>query len=256
MVPVNSKGVRTYPSVKIDRLAPPPAGPAIGFRSAQLALWHRVKRSARTLEIAFGCFVAAVLTLAFLPDDNGFVDFEVFVLVAISTVAFCSAVGGLIRTLRIYRLLRRHEWTVFSYRELTILEANPTTLTLIRDRVEYPVKIRKTKRTEILRGMVHKEIWYVGDPTGTGLLTVAGGGEMFRTRPAVPVRSRRPAKPIKPRKPPKVKPIDPEKARRQAAKAAAQRAKWQEAAKARAARQRAKPPKLPRFRGAQKIKWK
>ncbi|HEY1486969.1 MAG TPA: hypothetical protein VGF84_12760 [Micromonosporaceae bacterium] len=257
-----SKAGRTYPSVKLDRPPAPPAGMAIEFRSAQLALWHRIRRSGRRFAVTVACFVITILLAVFAPD-NGFVAFLGFAVIATGLVYLLITIGGLVRTARIYRLMHRHPWTVYRYDGLRMRENLPVRVTLIdpKTKTEYPVKFHNSKRAETLRGMVHKEIWYVGDPSHRGLLTVAGGGEMFRTRPD-PVRPYKPPKQRKPTKPRKVKPIDPAKARRDAARAAAQRAKWAEQAKKRIAKQRAKPPKpvrqprLPKIRGAQKIKWK
>jgi hypothetical protein len=246
---------KAYPSVTLDRPPAPPPGRAIDFRSAQLALWHRIRRSGRHLAIAVGCVVLIVVEALLLPD-NGFGAFLGFVTFVAGAVYLLIALAGLVRTARIYRTMRSNGWTVYKYESFRMTESMPVRITLI-DRgkhTNYPVKFRNSKRAETLRGMVHDEIWYVGDPTRHGILTVAGGGEMFRTSP----HKIRPLKAPKPRKP--AKPISPEKARKQAARDAAQRARWAAQAKKRAAAApKARPvrqPKLPRIRGGQKIPWK
>jgi hypothetical protein len=254
-----SEAGKEYPSVKLDRPPAPPPGRAIEFRSAQLALWHRLRRSGRRVASAIGCFVLLIVIAIVLPD-NDLVALLAFAIFAVGLIFLLIAIGGTIRTARLYRMMSRYEWAVYQYDSFRMRENLPVRITLIErgTKNRYPVKFRNSKRCETLRGMVHDEIWYAGDPSRHGILTVAGGGEMFRTRPDPP----RPVKLRKPVKPRKVKPISPEKARKLAARDAAQRAKWAEQAKKRIAKQRAKPakpvrqPKLPRIRGAQKIRFK
>ena len=258
MTPVNSTGLKRYPSVLIEKLTPPPHGPAIEFRAAQIALWHRVRRSVRTLTVAV-VSVAVEVTLALLGGSHGFVDFLIVVLSMVALIALILGLAGLNRTRWLYRKLHRSEWTEYRFEQFRMAEGRPIRMVLVdpKTRTKLPVQFSRTKGAELLRGMIHDEVWFAGDPTGPGILTVAGGGEMFRTRPNPPAK----VKPRKAPKPRKVKALSPEKQRREAARAAVRRAKLQERYQKIEAKRKAKPPKpvrqprLPRVRGAQKIKW-
>jgi hypothetical protein len=228
-----------------------------------LALRQRVQRSLRVLRITLGCAVIAVVLGTVADPDNGLVAFLIVILAMVGGVTALIGGGGLVRTAGFLRLMRRGEWIVYTV-EKASLYRSPMTMTLVgHDMTRYPVALYGA--TESVRAMLRPEVWFVGDPSGRGILTVAGGGEMLRARPDHGrgiALIRRPAKPSKPRPP---RPVDPEKARRQAARAAAHRAKVQEKAKARADKRKANPPtrrqpaKLSRFpwlRGGQKIKWR
>jgi hypothetical protein len=257
--PIN--GLTAYPGIKLDRIAPPPAGPAIAFRSCQLALWKRLLRALRVLGVMAVCFGTTALLAVFWLVDSGWEGLLIFVLVVVGFISLIVGVVGLTRTLLIVRLLRQHEWSVYTCENLSLREGMPVTMTLVRGQDRFPIKFPKTRRAETLRGMVRPEIWYVGEPAGRGILTPAGGGEMFLTRPyRAPV-----AKPYQVRKPPrKIKPVSVERQRKQAAQ---QRAKQAAALATLAAKAKAKPatpvrqpkplrqPKVPKIRGGQKIKW-
>ncbi len=259
--------VRKFPDIKPEQLPPPPDVPAIRMRAVQVALWRRLRRSLQTLGIAAISFIGLIAVVATSDTGQGFPAFAAVVLGWIGSVTLLLGGIGSIRTARIAWRLRRSPWRLYSVEQVSIGREVSTRMTIVDGKIRYPVSIYHSKRTETLRGMIRLDIWFVGDPTKRGILTPAGGGELLWTHPVrvrpIKVRS---AKQVKPRK---IKPMDPEKARRLAAKRAAQSAKAAERAKAYAAKQAAKQkanakkpqkpvrqPKLPKIRGAQKIRFK
>jgi len=253
-----------YRSVPIEKMPPPPPGPAIEFRSAQLALWRRVRRSARVLAFCAGFFVAFGLVLELAPV-NGFTGFVLVVCALVGVITGLTALIGLKRTWWFYRTLHRHEWTVFDYSDLRIRENAPVIM-LLRGpgKQRYPVKFTRNEGVNELRADPREQVWFAGDPERHGVLTVAGGGEMYRTRPNPPAK-RGPARPVKPPKPLTEKQQRRRDAKRRKfeAKQAERRRKQQERQREMAAKaaknppkpaKPAKPRKPPRQRG-QKIKW-
>jgi hypothetical protein len=247
-MPVNSRNLKPYPSVPIEPIPAPPPGRATEFRSAQLALWKRVTRSARLLSITIGCAVVAVVLFTVAPG-NGFAGFIGVLLAIVGGATLLPGAGGLIRTARMWRLMNTDQWTVYTVNRASLYRTPPTMTLMGDDNVEYPIALFGA--TASVRGLMRPEVWFVGDPRGRGILTVAGGGEILRTRPRH-VRGTPATRPVKKQS--------------QAARAAAHRAKVQAKAKARADQRRANPPSLrqpakptkprrfPR-RGGQKIKW-
>jgi len=207
-----------------------------------VALWKRLRRNARTLGISLGC-LACVIVLGVLFSDNGFADFMITILTLVFIVTLIAGLAGLNRTGWLYRMLHRHEWSVYDFTDLSIRENMPVTMTLKTPgggAARYPIRFSRNSRVETLRGIVVPQVWFVGDPErGHGVMTPAGGGEMFRTRPN-PLRVATARKPAKPRK---VKQLTPAQQRRLAARQAkaaernrARRAKLAAQAEARAAK--------------------
>jgi hypothetical protein len=262
--PMQTGTGKTYPSVGFERLHKPSGGPAIDQTGARVAVWRRAAKIVRTGAIAGGLALAALITL--IAAAGTLPGFVVFLLVMLLVVGGLIAVGcalSLIATVQIWRTLRRTSWSVYSCKNMTMREGAPVQMTLEQGASRFPVRFRNSKRAEVLRGMPWPEVWFAGDPARGGVLTQAGGGEMFLARAvkARPVKVRN----TKPRKPPKVKPVNPRKAQRDAERARKARAKAQERARIRAEKlaknppkppKPRKPPKPPRIpRGGQKIKF-
>jgi hypothetical protein len=275
---------KAYPLVPIERLPSPPDEPALRIRGTRIALWRRLRRTLRWLG-AGGAALAAAVVLGTTTDVNsgGAVTPLFAVAIVTSFVVLPISLFATVRVLRVAWRLRRTAWQVYNVEYFQLRREQPATMTLVRGKNRYPVKIRVSKRAESLRGMVRDQVWFAGDPARHGLLTLAGepdlvrhglltlagGGEILWAHPN-PTRPARPAKPAKKRA---VKPVDPEKARRRAAKIAERDAKAAERAKAWAAKHPPKPrkptkpqpvrqakpsepPKPPRMPRGQKIHWK
>jgi hypothetical protein len=179
-----AKLLRTHPALPLEKPPPPPAGPAVNFHAARVALWRRVRRGVRPLVATLTGAIAWAIVPPVVGLSNGFADVMLLLLGLGGIGALAYASGSLRRTWMFWRLLRRHEWTVYAVEYLRVYRT-PITMTLVDSGGErYPIKIRGTANTAYLLGMVHPEVWFIGDPAGRGLLTVAGGGEIMRTRKA------------------------------------------------------------------------
>ena len=267
-----SFGVLAYPSVAIHPLIAPPPGPAIGFRSARLALWKRAQRPLRRFAVTLGCLATAIVVgTVFDPARLG-VDVALGALGLVGAATLASGIAGTVGTMRIWRAMKRDEWAVYGIDAVNFISADVTIrLTLVRDDgFRFPIKIDRTNRSESLRGMIRPEVWFIGDPAGRGYLTAAGGGEILRTRPnpganpATLARGSATSQPLDSRPAAgrtNTGPAASQADARRRAESAARRAKWQEAVAQMATTpppapdKPIRPPRIPRRRGAQDIKW-
>jgi hypothetical protein len=180
--PARARMFKTYPALPLEKPPPPPPGPAINFHAARVALWRRVRRGARPLVATLTSGVAWAIIAPTVGLSNGFANVVLFLLSLAGAGALAYSIGSLRRTARYWRILRRHAWTVYTVKLLRVYRS-PITMTLVDgDGRRFPIKIRGFANTAYFLGMVHREVWFVGNPEADGLLTVIGGGEIMRTR--------------------------------------------------------------------------
>jgi hypothetical protein len=253
----DARGVKTYPLVKVERLPPPPEGPALRVRGAQISLWRRLRRTLGWMGVGAAALGTSIVLAATTDIGAGAAAGVFGVATAIWIIVLPISFFAALRPLRIAWRLRKPSWRSYEIQDVRLFRERPSTMTLVHGKDRYPIRIRGSRRAETLRGMIRPQVWFAGDPAGHGLLTVAGGGEIMWAHPNPP------------RKPRPVRRVGPEKARRRAAKIAARNAKtaerWRKYAEKHPPKPRkpAKPqpvrqpvpPRVPKIRRGQKIKW-
>jgi hypothetical protein len=149
---------------------------------------------------------------------------------------------GLVATAMIWRRLIANSWRSYDCRSVRLGEGRVGVVTMT---VREPgggdrhLRFLANRRRETLRGIAD-DVWLAGDPRHRGVLTIAGGDELFlfhRDRGwdraqllAARQRQRRlsrPVKPPKPGKPAKVRQLTPEQRAKAAARVRAQAAAQQ-----------------------------
>jgi hypothetical protein len=240
-------GLTEYPSFGFERLPDPVGARAIDERGARMALWRRASPRLWIAAVAVpGLIVAA--TMPWHPIT------VIVMIVALAVLA--GSVVDLIRIAWMWRFLSRTRWTVYTCSSLWIQREFPVEMALLdAEQTMYTVCIRSSRRTEILRGMSRPEVWFAGDAGRRGILTVAGGGEMFRARmrPVRPISliyrttgvPPRPSNTTWERRVADMDPVQREKLRAR-----------REARRAKNAADEVREPKLPRIRGARRLRFK
>ncbi len=265
----DSIGLTYYPSFGFEPLPEPVGERAIDQRGVRIALWRRTLVRLRIGAIATAVGLAGVAAAGISGSWNAYT--AVPILAASALLLGCAASAARIAVL--WRRLTRAPWTVYECQSIRMPDGFPISMVLV-DRESgstFWVKIRQSRRSEVMRGMTRPEVWLAHYTSRRGILTVAGGGEMFVART---VRNPPVAPRILPQRSPgsphhRLNPYDlagggqlPEDVARHRRNAALDDAKRQrlraqrEARRAKRAAEEARQRILPRIRGARRLPFK
>jgi hypothetical protein len=176
-------GRKAYPTFGFEPMPDPDPGRAIDQSGVRPALWRKASSWVRAAGIAMAGAVCGLATAA-VTGPVGVVGASVALgsgVVLLGTSARLARFG-----LR-WRYLSRTRWLVLRCTLVPGDERSPVVVALdVRDmsgrRWICRATIRRSRRSEQLLAMGRREIWFAGDPARRGILTVAGGGDMFGAR--------------------------------------------------------------------------
>jgi hypothetical protein len=256
-----AQGRQEFPLVPYERVHDPIGEHAIDQPGVSRTLLRRGIRALRWAGIGLVLLIPTIAATVIWPDMPGGAGFAVFAVMVVGAYMLVYSVFRTIGVMRLWTTMRRHPWRVFSCQLPARRIEGSLVLVLTHKKESYAVRTPGTEHTQAIWRMPRPEVWFVGDPHGRGVLTPAGGPELFITHPtrSAKVANRAVRKPKRtgpgpfralfPKRPPSAAALQRRAARADRRKAAdqARRQKFAERAKARqakaAARRAANPPK-------------